>query len=218
MWKFAVSALLISAFLSLGQNVGADDNKPTKRLPADSPDVVLLERLQVLAYDLTSGTNRIQTRIGAIDLIGELGKDSEDAVSHLEVLLRGDNTTDDERRLYFQHVLLTAEKIGWPARRLLPEILVVSSRDIGLDPYVKQAVDAILKANPANKAPATAPPAPAASGPAPSGLSLADVNKQLIQTNTDLGNVAKSLSAVAASLDKLSKQLDAQLNPKPAEK
>lgn len=210
MRKSAHNALRICIFISLCQVVAAQD--AARRPLGDTPDSYLIVRLVKQAYDATSGTNPIATRTGAIDAIGELGKGSVDAVPQLEKLLSGDNVKDAERGIYFQHVLQTAEKIGWPARLLLPEILALSSRDVALRPYVDQAVAAILKANPANKAPesATKPAAPATT-PAPCGLTLEDVNKQLLETN-------KALGEAATSLDKLSKKLDAQVNPKPAEK
>ena len=220
MYKSAILVVGICGFLANCGISTAQDATSTRLQMTDQSDSELLNKLVTQARGPSTGTFRFQTRLRAIDLIGDLGKGLDTAVDPLKTLLNGENLVDAEKLIYFQHVLQTAGKIGWPARKAFAEILAVSSVDIALDPYVKQAVDDILKVNPSNKsAAATQPPTAAAqqqpSAPTGGGqaaaaaLTLADVNKQLADIN-------KAISTAATSLDKLSKQLDTQLNPKPA--
>ena len=187
----------------------------------------MLKNLANQANHSSIGKHLIQTRLLAIDAIGELGKGLPEAVPYLETLLKAEHVDEGEQSIYFQHDLQTAGQIGWPARTLLPEILEVSSINSTLDPYVRQAKSDILKTNPANKPPAPAVTQPKTdASPTPTPLTLADVNKQLAEidkANTDvnksLTDLSKAMTTALGAIDKLSKQLDAQVNPpKPADK
>jgi hypothetical protein len=108
--------------------------------PSNDPTIV---GLVIVASDTNAA---LESRLNAIDMIGDLGKKSAVAVSALQRFLNAPSTKPNEKSLYILHVVQALGKLGSAAIGVLPDLSRTKSVDLNLVDDIKKAETAICQA------------------------------------------------------------------------
>ena len=126
------------------------DSTATNKTPKEKekdPYSLAVATSYTLAKTPSSTTPALIARLIAIDTLGEVGANSQEAASRLQQLVALIYTTGvspDDKSIFAIHVIHALGKCGWRAQGMVGDLANIAGVDPALTPIIQQAVSDIV--------------------------------------------------------------------------